>query len=156
MSIIWMKTWIILCSTNNNWDSHNIMFQVQSNWSCLPSAYCLLKTCFNVVIDVSGFHDFFAEKSSRNSALEIGIILLHTLYKINTKNTCWAFWFIYLFSFPGLSSAGAGGGTFLGCLIMAFIQRRRRKVALEKTEELPIATPPSKGLATSTNRSSNF
>ncbi|KAH8483319.1 hypothetical protein H0E87_027923, partial [Populus deltoides] len=56
----------------------------------------------------------------------------------------------------GLSSAGAVGGAFLGCLIMAFIQRRRRKAALEKTEELPIATPPSKGLATSTNLSYNF
>ncbi|KAL9343884.1 hypothetical protein Peur_064315 [Populus x canadensis] len=67
------------------------------------------------------------KKSSRNSAREIG-----------------------------LSSAGAVGGAFLGCLIMAFIQRRRRKAALEKTEELPIATPPSKGLATSTNLSYNF
>ena len=36
---------------------------------------------------------------------------------------------------------------------MAFIQRRRRKVALEKTKELPIATPSSKGPATSTNLS---
>ncbi|KAJ6861346.1 LEAF RUST 10 DISEASE-RESISTANCE LOCUS RECEPTOR-LIKE PROTEIN KINASE-like 1.3 [Populus alba x Populus x berolinensis] len=67
-------------------------------------------------------------KKSRNSALEIGLI----------------------------SSAGAVGGAFVGCWIMAFIQRKRRKAALEKTEELPIATAPSKGLATSTNRSSNF
>ncbi|KAG6742013.1 hypothetical protein POTOM_055295 [Populus tomentosa] len=66
-------------------------------------------------------------KKSRNSALEIG-----------------------------LSSAGAVGGAFVGCWIMAFIQRRRRKAAVEKTEELPVATPPSKSLATSTNRSSNF
>ncbi|KAG6742010.1 hypothetical protein POTOM_055292 [Populus tomentosa] len=66
-------------------------------------------------------------KKSRNSALEIG-----------------------------LSSAGAVVGAFLGCWIMAFIQRRRRKAAVEKTEELPVATPPSKSLATSTNRSSNF
>ncbi|KAL3568328.1 hypothetical protein D5086_030979 [Populus alba] len=67
-------------------------------------------------------------KKSRNSALEIG-----------------------------LSSAGAVvGGALLGCWIMAFIQRRRRKAAVEKTEELPVATPPSKSLATSTNRSSNF
>ncbi|KAL9381261.1 hypothetical protein Peur_026918 [Populus x canadensis] len=68
-----------------------------------------------------------AEKKSRNSALEIG-----------------------------LSSAGVVVGAFLGCWIMAFIQRRRRKAALEKTEELPVATPPSKGLATSTNISYNF
>ncbi|KAL9381256.1 hypothetical protein Peur_026913 [Populus x canadensis] len=53
----------------------------------------------------------------------------------------------------GLSSAGALVGAFLGCWIMAFIQRKRRKAALEKTEELPIATPSSKGLATSTNLS---
>nr|TKS00415.1 putative serine/threonine-protein kinase [Populus alba] len=52
-----------------------------------------------------------------------------------------------------LSSAGAFIGAFVGCWIMAFIQRRRRKAALEKTEELPIATPSSKGLATSTNLS---
>ncbi|KAJ6960930.1 hypothetical protein NC653_038815 [Populus alba x Populus x berolinensis] len=36
---------------------------------------------------------------------------------------------------------------------MAFIQRRTRKAALEKTEELYIATPSSKGLPTSTNLS---
>ncbi|KAJ6861342.1 hypothetical protein NC651_037429 [Populus alba x Populus x berolinensis] len=53
----------------------------------------------------------------------------------------------------GLSLAGALIGAFVGCWIMAFIQRRRRKAALEKTEELPIATPSSKGLATSTNLS---
>ncbi|KAJ6867798.1 hypothetical protein NC652_038863 [Populus alba x Populus x berolinensis] len=56
----------------------------------------------------------------------------------------------------GLAQAGAVGGAFVGCWIMAFIQRRRRKAAVEKTEELPVATPPSKSLATSTNRSSNF
>ncbi|KAH8483311.1 hypothetical protein H0E87_027915 [Populus deltoides] len=53
----------------------------------------------------------------------------------------------------GLSSAGAVVGAFVGCWIMAFIQRKRRKAALEKTEELPIATPSSKGLATSTTLS---
>ncbi|XP_061948065.1 LEAF RUST 10 DISEASE-RESISTANCE LOCUS RECEPTOR-LIKE PROTEIN KINASE-like 1.3 isoform X2 [Populus nigra] len=65
-----------------------------------------------------------AREKSRNSALEIG-----------------------------LSSAGAVIGAFVGFWILAFIQRRRRKAALEKTEELPIATPSSKGLATSTNLS---
>ncbi|KAJ6867288.1 hypothetical protein NC652_038493 [Populus alba x Populus x berolinensis] len=53
----------------------------------------------------------------------------------------------------GLGSAGALIGAFVGCWIMAFIQRRRRKAALEKTKELPIATPSSKGPATSTNLS---
>ncbi|KAJ6867792.1 hypothetical protein NC652_038865 [Populus alba x Populus x berolinensis] len=53
----------------------------------------------------------------------------------------------------GLSSAGAVIGAFVGCWIMAFIQRRTRKAALEKTEELHIATPSSKGLPTSTNLS---
>uniref|UniRef100_A0A6M2ECH9 non-specific serine/threonine protein kinase n=1 Tax=Populus davidiana TaxID=266767 RepID=A0A6M2ECH9_9ROSI len=53
----------------------------------------------------------------------------------------------------GLSSAGAVIGAFVGCWIMAFIQRRRRKAALEKAKELPIATPSSKGPATSTNLS---
>ena len=60
---------------------------------------------------------------------------------------------IYLFSFPGLSSAGAVVGALLGCWIMAVIQRRRRKAALEKSEELPVATPSSKGPATSINLS---
>ncbi|KAG5227186.1 LEAF RUST DISEASE-RESISTANCE LOCUS RECEPTOR PROTEIN KINASE [Salix suchowensis] len=52
-----------------------------------------------------------------------------------------------------LGSAGAVIGAVLGCWIMALIQRRRRKAALEKSEELPIATPSSKGPATSINLS---
>ncbi|KAJ6926558.1 hypothetical protein NC651_010847 [Populus alba x Populus x berolinensis] len=54
----------------------------------------------------------------------------------------------------GLSKAGTVVGVFLGCWIMTIIQRKRRKAALLKSKDLPIAaTPSSKGLATSTNLS---
>uniref|UniRef100_A0A3N7ESQ1 non-specific serine/threonine protein kinase n=1 Tax=Populus trichocarpa TaxID=3694 RepID=A0A3N7ESQ1_POPTR len=54
----------------------------------------------------------------------------------------------------GLSIAGTVVGVFLGCWIMTIIQLKRRKAALLKSKDLPIAaTPSSKGLATSTNLS---
>ncbi|XP_011035096.1 PREDICTED: probable serine/threonine-protein kinase At1g18390 isoform X1 [Populus euphratica] len=54
----------------------------------------------------------------------------------------------------GLGIAGTVVGVFLGCWIMTIIQRKRRKAALLKSKDLPIAaTPLSKGLATSTNLS---
>ncbi|KAG6779151.1 hypothetical protein POTOM_015522 [Populus tomentosa] len=54
----------------------------------------------------------------------------------------------------GLSIAGTVVVVFLGCWIMTIIQRKRRKAALLKSKDLPIAaTPSSKGLATSTNLS---
>ncbi|KAJ6402497.1 hypothetical protein OIU84_014571 [Salix udensis] len=54
----------------------------------------------------------------------------------------------------GLSTAGTVVCVFLGCWIMTIIQRKRRKAALLKSEDIPVATPPSsKRLATSTDLS---
>ncbi|KAJ6707474.1 LEAF RUST 10 DISEASE-RESISTANCE LOCUS RECEPTOR-LIKE PROTEIN KINASE-LIKE 1.4 [Salix viminalis] len=54
----------------------------------------------------------------------------------------------------GLSTAGTVVCVFLGCWIMTIIQRKRRKVALLKSKDIPVATPPSsKRLATSTDLS---
>ncbi|KAB5560966.1 hypothetical protein DKX38_005923 [Salix brachista] len=54
----------------------------------------------------------------------------------------------------GLSTAGTVVCVFLGCWIVTIIQRKRRKAALLKSKDIPVATPPSsKRLATSTNLS---
>uniref|UniRef100_A0A6N2LVA0 non-specific serine/threonine protein kinase n=1 Tax=Salix viminalis TaxID=40686 RepID=A0A6N2LVA0_SALVM len=53
-----------------------------------------------------------------------------------------------------LSTAGTVVCVFLGCWIMTIIQRKRRKVALLKSKDIPVATPPStQRLATSTDLS---
>ncbi|KAF9683963.1 hypothetical protein SADUNF_Sadunf04G0068600 [Salix dunnii] len=54
----------------------------------------------------------------------------------------------------GLSTAGTVVGAFLGFWIMTIIQRKRRKAALMKSKDIPVATAPSsKRLATVTNLS---